>query len=62
MNIKSLYKRFLLMLIPLFFACNNPGSKEAVQPRSSNSYTDLVALYHAWRAFENPPRLNGAPD
>ena len=28
----------------------------------SASYPDLVALFRDWRAFEEPPRLDGAPD
>ncbi|WP_422003814.1 hypothetical protein [Roseivirga pacifica] len=27
-----------------------------------NKYSDLVALFKDWRAFEKPPLLNGAPD
>jgi hypothetical protein len=29
---------------------------------TSGSYPQLVALFTAWRAFEEPPRVNGAPD
>lgn len=29
---------------------------------TSNDYRDLVALFKAWRTFENPPLLDGAPD
>jgi hypothetical protein len=28
----------------------------------TKEYTDLVALFKEWRAFENPPLVNGAPD
>ena len=28
----------------------------------NNSYNDLVDLFKEWRAFENPPKLEGAPD
>lgn len=28
----------------------------------TNSYDDLVSLFHNWRKFENPPKLEGAPD
>lgn len=29
---------------------------------TSNDYQDLVALFKAWRTFENPPLRDGAPD
>ncbi len=29
---------------------------------ASNAYEDLVALFKEWRAFENPPLRDGAPD
>ena len=29
---------------------------------SAANYDDLVSLFHDWRAFEQPPLLNGAPD
>jgi hypothetical protein len=29
---------------------------------ASNSYDELVQLFEDWRAFENPPLLDGAPD
>ena len=32
------------------------------EPAASGSYDDLVALFEDWRAFEEPPRLDGAPD
>jgi len=28
----------------------------------SNDYQGLVQLFHDWRSFENPPKLEGAPD
>ena len=31
-------------------------------PVLASSYDDLVSLFHDWRAFEQPPLLNGAPD
>ena len=39
---------------------SSPGA--VVQSYSSNSYEDLTALFSAWRTFEQPPLLNGAPD
>ena len=29
---------------------------------SSSTYQELVSLFQDWRSFENPPKLNGAPD
>jgi hypothetical protein len=29
---------------------------------TTNKYEDLVKLFHDWRAFENPPSRDGAPD
>nr|MCU0636665.1 hypothetical protein [Gemmatimonadaceae bacterium] len=31
-------------------------------PRTGAPYADLVTLFTGWRAFEEPPRVNGAPD
>lgn len=32
------------------------------QIHKSSNYSDLVSLFKEWRAFENPPLRNGAPD
>lgn len=32
------------------------------QKDKSSNYSDLVTLFKEWRAFENPPLRNGAPD
>ncbi|HQS56616.1 MAG TPA: hypothetical protein PLK14_16045, partial [Sediminibacterium sp.] len=32
------------------------------QKDKSSNYSDLVALFKEWRAFEKPPLRNGAPD
>ncbi|WP_421986625.1 hypothetical protein [Roseivirga sp.] len=45
-------------LISGLISCQNSTANPAV----SKSYNDLVALFKEWRAFENPPLLNGAPD
>lgn len=34
----------------------------AAQRPASRSYPDLLALFTAWRTFEEPPRVNGIPD
>jgi len=48
---------FILMIAALSIAaCPAPGDD------SSNRYDDLLALFAEWRAFEQPPLLDGAPD
>jgi len=37
-------------------------SEPAIASQPGGSYADLVELFHEWRAFEQPPMLNGAPD
>jgi len=39
---------------------NTTSSKNQI--KSTKSYEDLTRLFHEWQAFENPPKLNGAPD
>jgi len=47
----------------LTFSCNtNEKVETQKQTYQSNSYDDLVSLFHTWRTFENPPKLEGAPD
>jgi len=47
---------FLLCLV----SCEK-SSTVSQQPVTRN-YSDMVSLFKDWRAFENPPRVNGAPD
>lgn len=35
---------------------------QLISQSENSSYENLVALFKEWRAFENPPLLNGAPD
>lgn len=56
--------RFSLLALAgaiVFFSSCQPASEPANIP-SSNKYEDLVSLFHEWRAFEDPPKLDGAPD
>jgi hypothetical protein len=47
----------------LAFSCStNDKSEIQKQTYQSNSYGALVSLFHQWRTFENPPKLQGAPD
>ena len=45
-------------LLIILVGISLPGPLSA----QSASYRDLVALFRDWRAFEEPPRLDGAPD
>lgn len=46
----------------LLLALVLPAALNAQQPRPSRSYAQLVSLFEEWRRFEEPPRVNGAPD
>jgi hypothetical protein len=56
----------LPLLLMLCFSCQTDkkeGNGEAkTENFTSNDYQDLVALFKEWRTFENPPKLEGAPD
>jgi len=46
----------------VFSGTTNEKAEIQKQTYQSNSYDDLVSLFHKWRTFENPPKLEGAPD
>ena len=49
----------------LFISCNTETKEKTIVKAeliSTSDYQDLVSLFHDWRAFENPPLLDGAPD
>ena len=57
----------ILSISFLAFSCNtevktDTANNTETQTYQSNSYDDLVALFKEWRTFENPPKLDGAPD
>ena len=56
---------FSLLLI-LLSSCQTDKKESARDNKTehlmSNDYQDLVALFKAWRTFEMPPKLEGAPD
>lgn len=55
--------KYLPLLLPfLFFYGCQPEEKEQPFVPGSASYEDLTALFKEWRAFEEPPRRDGAPD
>lgn len=53
-----LFSVFFFLL--LFLSCQ-PGQKQA-PALTPATYQDLVALFHDWRTFEQPPLREGAPD
>ncbi|MEO9485763.1 MAG: hypothetical protein ABJG47_20065 [Ekhidna sp.] len=62
-------KRVLYSLLTISILCSactsgnsNLDSKTDPIEKVAASYEDLVSLFSEWRAFENPPLLNGAPD
>ena len=50
----------IFILLALLVSSIQLGAQAS--PTSPNSYNNLVALFHDWRAFEKPPLLDGAPD
>jgi len=53
-------KRLLIIIYVLFMGTNQMyGQQNNNQPLE---YQELVELFNDWRDFENPPRLNEAPD
>ncbi|QTN39263.1 hypothetical protein HZ996_08965 [Cryomorphaceae bacterium] len=54
------------LLVVLFFGCQTSEKESSGEAEteilSSNDYQDLITLFRDWRAFENPPKLEGAPD
>ena len=62
-------KVITLMLISSFvLSCQSEKTNEekiineTKNEYTSDSYDDLVDLFHTWREFEHPPLLEGAPD
>jgi hypothetical protein len=57
---------YIVILLLFLLGCKKKASNEDDNaPKSSftsKDYDDLVSLFHDWRAFENPPKLDGAPD
>ena len=50
-----------IALAALLAACAATPGEDAM-PARSDSYADLVTLFEDWRAFEQPPLRDGAPD
>lgn len=60
MRILSFLTLFLFSL--LLFSCEEKNNTVSADIKFPATYTDLEALFSDWRAFENPPMLEGAPD
>ncbi len=55
----------ILSIVLLFGACTPNNSQSDTSDKVeiiSASYDNLINFFEEWRAFENPPLLNGAPD
>ncbi len=68
-------KAIPIILVILFLSCQSEKKQDSkaeddtesnvksqLQLEISNDYQGLVQLFKAWRTFENPPKLDGAPD
>ncbi|WP_276391868.1 hypothetical protein [Eudoraea chungangensis] len=52
----------ILLLLCFFIGCKQKESTNPVETVVLTQYEDLLTLFKEWRTFENPPKLNGAPD
>ena len=52
-------KKSLFLLFICIYTINGFGQNIS---KASKGYENLVTLFQEWRIFENPPKLNGAPD
>ena len=52
-----------IALVLLACACQSPSTDSTESPiETTTSHAELVALFQAWRTFEEPPMREGAPD
>jgi len=59
---RSLLSFLPLLFAVLFFSYQNTTNSPAELSQKPASYSDLETLFTEWRAFENPPLHEGAPD
>lgn len=59
---RRLLSLFPLLVLALFFSCQNSPNSSAELGKKPASYSDLETLFTEWREFENPPLHEGAPD
>jgi hypothetical protein len=57
---KKIISLLALVLALFLAACQQSDTSTSVT--KSTRYEDLVALFKKWRAFEQPPQKDGAPD
>ena len=55
-------RALLLSIVVGLFACQSPLGESAPPEKTPATYQDLESLFEEWRAFEEPPLLEGAPD
>ncbi len=56
-------RTFAFVLVCILLAQCETATKAPAKPNSTPAtYSDLVAIFHEWRAFEQPPLRQGAPD
>ncbi len=57
------YSYVLLTLVfTSFLACSEPKNAASSDTKEPATLGDLEDLFQRWRAFENPPKFEGAPD
>jgi hypothetical protein len=52
----------VIRICAIFFLLHITVSSFAIIDNNKDGHHQLVALYKTWRAFEQPPLKNGAPD
>ena len=52
----------LFLFSVLLFSCEKKDNTISLEIKSPATYADLETLFSEWRTFENPPKLEGAPD
>ncbi|MEP0985386.1 hypothetical protein [Ekhidna sp.] len=53
---------FYSLLLAATISCSVENTQENTSEKTAAVYEDLSTLFAEWRAFENPPLLDGAPD
>lgn len=59
MRIPNMIRRLALLC---FIAAGPPGTVQAGETAVIDGYGSLLQLHREWRAFEEPPRVDGVPD
>ncbi len=56
------FKCRVVLFAALAFSIVSVSSTAAHKNAARDTYAELTSLFKEWRAFENPPSVNGAPD